>query len=59
MTKYKISVKWQGNNEVEEDFENEEEAREYGFEELADGCGEVIVEVEEIETDEEIEEIEE
>lgn len=53
MPKYKVSVKWQGNNSVEDYFENEEDARTYGFEELADGCGEVIVDVEEIEDENE------
>lgn len=49
MPKYKVSVQWQGNNEVEEYFDNEEQAKEYGFDSLADGCGEVIVDVELIE----------
>ena len=49
MPKYKVSVKWQGNNSAEDYFENEEQARNYGFEELADGCGEVIVDVEIVE----------
>ena len=53
MPKYKVSVEWQGNNQVEEDFDNEEQAKQYGFEELADGCGEVIVDVELIEDENE------
>ena len=53
MPKYKVSVKWQGNNSTEDYFESKEEATNYGFEELADGCGEVIVDVELIEDENE------
>ena len=56
MPKYKVSVVWQGNNEkgvvfvaTIDEFDNETEARDYGFDSLADGCGEVVVKVELIE----------
>ena len=49
MPKYKVSVVWEGNNEIIDEFDNETEARDYGFDSLADGCGEVVVGVELIE----------
>ena len=49
MPKYKVSVVWEGNNEIIDEFDNETEARDYGFDSLADSCGEVIVNVELIE----------
>ena len=56
MPKYKVSVVWEGNNEIYsrycvimDEFDSETEARDYGFDSLADGCGEVVVMVELIE----------
>lgn len=49
MPRYKVSVVWEGENSTIDDFENEQEAEEYGYEFLADGCASCCVNVELVE----------